>query len=116
MVEFVGKNRVTLANQRLNDANIRHVSGGKQKCGRFTDEDGQFTFQLVMHRAVAADQMRGARSHPMLLSPLLQRADELGMIGQTQIVVAAKGQIGFPVHRDMRCLGTLQHAPLTQQA
>jgi len=52
----------------------------------------------------------------MLLRALLQRCDQPGVVGQTQVIIAAERQIGFAVHHDVRRLRTLQHAALAQQA
>jgi len=60
---------------------------------------------------MAADQMRAGAAHAVTLRRLLQRADQRGMSGQTQIVVAAEGQAGLTVQQHVRALRCLQGTP-----
>ena len=69
-------------------------------------------FKLVMRRAVPAHQMRRTRAHTVLRSTMLQCFDKLRVISQTQIIVAAKRQVGLVVHDDVRSLRALQRMPL----
>jgi hypothetical protein len=57
-----------------------------------------------MRREMPAHQMRGARTHAPLLRTLLQRSDELRVTGETEVVVAAKGEIRLAVDDDVRRL------------
>ena len=95
---------------------VRHVAGGEQqRCGlsRKCRESG---FQLLVRRAVPAHQVRSPRSHAILHSALLHGRDEFGMVGKTQVIIAAKRKISLAVDNDVRRLRALQHAPLAQQS
>ncbi len=63
-----------------------------------------------------AHQVRRARPDTPLLRALLQRGDELRVIGKTEVIVAAEREISLPIHDDMRRLRTGQRAPAAQQA
>ncbi len=77
---------------------------------------GELLLQLVMRLEMPAHQMRGARTHTPLLRALLQRGRELRMTGETEVIVAAEGKIGFAVHHDVRRLRRGQRAAAAQQA
>src|SRR5512146_3139973 len=115
MVEFVREYGVALAGQRLHHAEVGHVAGGKQQRGWLADESGELLFELVMRLEMPAHQMRRTGADAPLLRTLLQRAYQLRMLGQTEVVVAAEGKIALAVHDDMRRLRRFQRAAAAQQ-
>ena len=69
-----------------------------------------------MRTAMATDQMRCSRTHAILLRTLLQGGNQLRMIGKTEVIIAAKGQVGFAIYCDMYALRRFQHAACALQA
>ena len=114
-MELVGENRIALSSQSLHHTEIGHVTGGEQQRGGLAGKCRKLKFELLVYLGVATHQMCRTRTHAISCSTLLQRGDELRMIGQPQVIVAAKRQIGLAVHDNMRRLRALQRAALSQQ-
>ena len=73
-------------------------------------------WEPMMHNSMSAHQMRRARARAILRRALLQRGDEPRMVGQAEVIVAAKREIRLSVNYDMRRLRAVERAPLPQQA
>ena len=67
MVERVGEQRVAFADQRRDDADVGGVAGVEVQRARQLGEAGQFLFERLVRRAVAADQGRSARADAELV-------------------------------------------------
>ena len=91
MIEAIGKNGIIAAEQGSNDAEIGHVAAGEQQRRRQAAESGQCLLQSLVQAMVACKQMRRATTDASLRRALLQGGDKPGVIGQSQIIVAAEG-------------------------
>ena len=79
MVERVGEQRIAFADQRGDDADVGGVAGVEVQRARQSGEAGQFLFERLVRRAVAADQGRGAGAHAELaLAPAQAAATSCG--------------------------------------
>ena len=90
MVEPVGEDGVARFEQRLDDADIGHVAGGKKQRARVADEFGQCLFELVVVAAVAVDEMGRAAADAEGIGGALEGGDDVGMVGEAEVVVAAE--------------------------
>jgi len=116
MVELVGEHRVVAAQQRADHADVGHVAGGEQECCGLPDEARQAAFQFVMRRAMAAHQMRSTGTDAVARGALLRGRDQVRVIRQAEIIVAAEGKVLLAIDRDVRALGAFQYAAGAQQA
>src|SRR3989338_11089046 len=69
-----------------------------------------------MRLEMPAHQMRRARADTPLLRALLQRGNEPWMVGQAEVIVAAKRKTSAPIDNDVRRLRAIERAPPAQQA
>ena len=111
MVEFVLEHFAMPIQQRRQHAKTGHVAGGKQQRGGQADKFGQLDLQLVMQTMMPGQQMRRARAD----AAALRRAGGSGgngrMIGETEVIVAGKGQIRLAIQDHPRALRAIQYAP-----
>ncbi len=68
-----------------------------------------------MRRAVTADQVGRAAADTIAFRACLHRADQFGVIGESQIVIAAERQQTPPVNADLWTLRPLQHTARSVQ-
>ncbi|MNH18055.1 hypothetical protein D3C79_777460 [compost metagenome] len=64
----------------------------------------------------AADEAHRGHAEAVAVQPLMGRGDEVGMVGQPQIVVGAEVQYLLATHRDLGLLGRGDDAFLLVQA
>ena len=116
VVEFVGKDGIVALQQRRYDRQIGHVAGAEIQRLLEAGERRQPLFQLGMRAQVAADHMRGATANAPACRSLLNSGDQRRMIGQPQIVIAAKGGQATPLDQCLGTTGRIEHAAAAQQA
>ncbi len=81
MIEPVLEHIVAAADQSRDRSQIGHVTGRKQQRPLPAGERGQFLFQGMVRRTVAANQMRGAAAAAVTVGAAPERRDHVRMIG-----------------------------------
>ncbi len=115
MVECVGEQRIALAHQRGNDAGVGGIARVEVQGPGQLHEGRQIVLQCVVGGTVAADQGRAARAHAEGVRGFTGGLGQRGVAGQAQVVVAAEGQHGLPVHQQAGPACWLHHAAAAQQ-
>ena len=92
VIQAIFEHLAVAIEQCLDHAQVGHVAAGKQEgCGQF-HKLGEFGFQFMVQAMVAGKQMRRPGPHAELgRSP--RRFGDGCMPGQTQVIVAGKGQV-----------------------
>ncbi|MNN58801.1 hypothetical protein D3C81_1738690 [compost metagenome] len=108
MVEAVLQHRIALPHQRRQGTEVGHVAGGKQQRARPAGEFGQRLLHFMVRGAVADHQVRSASAYAPAFSTGAPGGDHFGVIGQAQVVVAAKSQQRLPIDHHLRPLRALQ--------
>jgi hypothetical protein len=67
----------------------------------------------MMRPPMPTDEMGGTGTHAEILRRPTKSSHYIGMVGQSQIVIAAKVDQFPPIHFDDRPLGTLQYPATT---
>ena len=115
MVEAVLIDAVTTPQQRRYHSHIGHITGGKQQRPGPSGEIRQFFLQRVMFGLMAAHQMGSPAAHPIALRRVLKGMDDLGLIGEPQVIITPEGQILASVALNHRARGTVHHSPRAVQ-
>src|SRR5687768_346045 len=116
MIEFVRKYGIMPPDQRCYYACVCHVSCGKQQCPREPGKGCQCLLQQMVCSRMTADEMRRTCSNTILRRTFANRCNQFGMIGKTEIIVAAKCQVFTTVYRNPSGLRTLKCQAITIQA
>ena len=96
VVELVGEERCARVTERRQQRDVGHVASAEaERSGARNagfEEVSQILFKRRVCARMAADQMRGAAANAPALRAFGERCSQLGMAGEAEIVVAAKGQ------------------------
>src|SRR3954467_2207385 len=65
-----------------------------------------------MRRAVATDEVRGTGTRAVARRAILHRTHDVGVIGETEVVVTAEGEQPFVVDRDLDALRARENLAL----
>ena len=90
MVQPVFEHRVAPAHQRLGEPEVGHVAGGEQQRTRIAGERGEFIFERVVRARMAVDQVGRAAADAIASNALDKSRPDIGVVGQPEIVIAAK--------------------------
>ncbi len=115
VVQAVAEDRVALAGERRDRADVGHVAGREDDrgLGALESRDGVFEFAVDGHRA--RDEPRRAAAGAVFIGRRLRRLDQFGMVGEPEIVVRAEADVVGAVHPHVRALGALDgHGPPQQ--
>ena len=93
MVEAILKYLVPALQQAGENAGIGHIATGKQQGPRPAGKLRQCVLQLLVQRAVAANQVRGAAADPVVAGGPPERRNHPGMGREAEIIVAAEIQV-----------------------
>ena len=115
MVQFIGKNSIFAPNQGCDHTDIGHITGGKQQGLWKTGKLRQRIFQTMMRGRMTMNEMRCPCPHTVLLRAFADGLDQIRMIGQSQIIIAAECQIVTAVNGDVSCLRAFDNLPETPQ-
>ncbi len=107
MVQRVTENRVAVACQSRENTDVGLKSGVEDQRGFAAFEFGDTPLQLFVQRHVARDQTRRARAATVAIDRLLGCGGELGMIGETEVIVGGKIQNFAAIDRQDRSLVAL---------
>src|SRR3569623_1549422 len=109
MVEAVFEYRIAAPRQRGDHAEIGHVAGRKQQGTWPLRERRQRFFQFVMRLLMTGDEVCSTAADAVFIRPFLQRGDHFRMIGEAEVIVAAKRKIKRAVDHDFRALRGFHH-------
>jgi hypothetical protein len=115
VVELVLHAHVAARQQRLQRAEIGHVAGGEQQRALAPGPGGQRFFQFRVRGAVAADQVRRRAAHAFLARRPGERGDQLRVLRQAEVVVAAERQQALAAGFQPRAVGVVDRAQPAQQ-
>ena len=90
MVQSVFKNSIPLAGESLGQAQVCHITGGEQQRSWITGECGELFLEGMVCAGVAIDQMSGTAAGAIAFYAFDECGFDFGVIGQTEIVIAAK--------------------------
>ena len=86
------------------------AAAGEQ--GRFIAEQGRrLLFQLMVYGEMTGDQCRAGTADPIACRRLLKSRDHIGMLGETQIVIAGKIDQAFAVAFGQHAAALRLHVP-----
>jgi hypothetical protein len=114
MIQLVAVNRVPLADQRADCADICRVTGWEEQRRLRSFKFGQFSFQLGVQNRPARDQRASARAPAVFVHRKARCRDNARVAGQTQIVVRA--EIDKRLAVDLNTVSALRAAPLIQRS
>ena len=112
MVEAVREDRVVTPDKRWNDGQVGHVAGGEEERTRETGESGELLLERRVGGEVAADQVRGAAADPPGACTGAGGLDQCRVIGQAEVVVAAKADQIPAVDPGLRAARPFERATL----
>jgi len=112
MVEPVFEDNAVALRERRRHAQIRHVAGGEKQRALRAHELGELLLERMVRARVAAHEVRGPRAHAVALRAALKGGDDLRVIGEPEIIVAAKGEQRLFVHAQLDALGRIQDQAL----
>ena len=107
MVQPVFQYGVTLANQCLCQSEVCHVAGGEQQCAWIAGEFSELVFKRMVCTRMAIDQMRSTAAGTVLFDTFDERRFNFGVIGKTQVVIAAKTDDLFAIDDHLGLLGPI---------
>jgi hypothetical protein len=107
MIKAILENTVTTPEQGCHHPQVGTVAAGKQQCPRPLHEISELLFQCMMGTAVTGNQVRRAAATTELIHSTVKRGNDIGMIGQSQIVIAAERQIVPAVYVHPDPLGSI---------
>ncbi len=90
MIQPILDHVVGTAHERTRDADIRHVTGGKEQCALAAGKGCELFFQRVMLDAVTGHQVRRAAADAIARGGVTQRGDDARMMCEAEIVIAAE--------------------------
>jgi len=108
MIEPVLKDQVAAPRHRTDNPKVGHVASGEQQHRLTPGKTCQGLLQVVVSLMVTTDQVRGPAAGAHGLAGLAQCGSHGGMVGQTQIVIAAEIQAGLAIQFNPRPLGRRQ--------
>ena len=97
MVQPVFEYGIPLASERLDQAEVSHVPGREQQCAWIAAEFSEFVFKRMVGARVAIDQVCSAAARAVAFYTFDKCSFNFGMIGQAEIVVAAKADDLFAI-------------------
>ncbi|OQA27056.1 MAG: hypothetical protein BWY59_01181 [Verrucomicrobia bacterium ADurb.Bin345] len=109
--ETVGKHRVVAADERRNDAGIRHVSASKQQCGGITLVPRDATFQFIVDVQRSGQEARGARTHAVPLRRFRGGLDDERVIGEIEVVVGREIEVRTVPDAQLAAAGRIHDQP-----
>ncbi len=115
MIEPVLKDSVALPHQRGHCSHIGHVAAGQQQRARPASELGQRLFQRMVSTAVTGNQVRRPTASAPALYTLDKGVVDARVVGQPEVVIAAKAQQPLAIHQYLDALRRLQQWALTVQ-
>ena len=115
VIQLVGENGVVAPDQRGGDGQIRHIAGGEVQRPLPPDERRELLFQFRVRSQVAADRVRSAAADTPAAGRFPRRRDERGMVRQSEVIVAAKGDDAPTFDHGFRAAGRVQRPAATQQ-
>lgn len=109
VIQTILKHGITATDQRIHRPQVRHITGGKEQRAGAPSELGELLFQQVMFLRVTADQMGGTAADAVAFSRFLKSFQDFGVVGETEIVIAAKADELATIHLDLHLLWRLHH-------
>ena len=113
MIKAVLQDGVALPYQSGHCSHIGHVAARQQQRARPASELGQRLFQLMVGAAVTGNQVRRAAASAPALYTLDKGVVDARVVGQPEVVVAAKTQQALAIHQHLDALRRLQQRTLT---
>ena len=113
VIKAVLQDGVALPHQRGHCSHIGHVAARQQQRARPASELGQRLFQLMVGAAVTGNQVRRAAASAPALYTLDKGVVDARVVGQPEVVVAAKTQQALAIHQHLDALRRLQQRTLT---
>ena len=112
VVELVLHADITLfAQQCLLHGQVGGEATTEQQRARVAQPLRHFALQRVMQGVVAADQVRCTGAGAFACGGILQRVDHAELLGQAQIIIAAKAGQPLAVHFQADAITTVDRAP-----
>ena len=104
MVQPVFEYCIPLASERLDQAEVCHVPGREQQCAWIAAEFSEFLFKRMVGARVAIDQVCSTAARAVLFDAFNKGRFDIRVIGQAEVVVAAKTDDLFAVDDHLRLL------------
>ena len=101
VVELIEVQIVAAADQAGHHAQIGLVAGAEDQGGFFIEEAGQAILDLFVQVERAVQKTAAGTAAPVALQGIGRRFNNLGVVGQTQVVIRTHHDHGFAVHPDL---------------
>ena len=105
MVQAVGNHGICGSKKRLKQPSVRVETGGKQDAVLFAQKPRQPLFQLTVNVLRTTDKPDRGHAVTVIIIGLFRRSDQIGVIGQPQIIVGTEvhdifALLSLPAHID----------------
>ena len=97
MVQAVFEYGIPLASERLDQAEVSHVPGREQQCAWIAAEFSEFVFERMVGTRVTIDQVCSTAARAVLFDAFNKGRFHIRVVGEAQVVVAAKADDLFAV-------------------
>ncbi len=106
---------VAIAEQGLQDGKVGQVAAAEQQGARIAHPLGGFALERGVFAVVPANQCRGAAADAVMRAGFLERTHHIQVLGQAEVIVAAKIHQGAAADAHVHAIARLDCAARTQQ-
>ena len=110
VVEGIGDDGILFGEEGLEDTAVGVEAGGVEDGVLGAEELGDLLLKLLVEVLAAADEADGSHAEAAGVHALLGGGDELGVVGEAEVVVGAEVEALLALHHDFGALGALDDA------